>query len=90
MTLEGLIKHVDDEYGCCLSMVSAGTSMLFTEFMDKKKVNQRKLMTLKEIVELVGKKQLPESQKFVILELLATDEETDEDVDLPSLRCRIR
>jgi len=89
MTLEGLIAHILETYDCTLSMVSAGVSILYTDYMDRKKVAARKPMTLKSLVELVTKKPVPEQQKFMILEMLCNDNETDEEVDLPSLRFRI-
>lgn len=90
MTLEGLINHIDTEYECELSMLSCGNSILYTDYMDRKKVAARKPLCLKELTELITKKKLPESQKFVVLELLCNDKETDEEVDLPSLRFRVR
>lgn len=89
MTLQALIDYMEQEYGLELSMVSAGVSILYTDYMAKKKAAERKPMTLKAVTELVTKKSVVEGQKFLVLELLAQDLETDEEVDLPSLRCRL-
>ena len=46
-------------------------------------------MALKALTELVTKKPITAGQKFLVLEILANDIETDEEVDLPSLRYRL-
>ena len=90
MTLEGLIEHMENTYNYNLTMLSAGVSILYTEYMDRKKVTARMRMTMKELAELVMKKDLPSAQKFLVLEMLCQSNDTDEEVDLPSLRIRIR
>lgn len=90
MTLEGLITYIDEEYDCELSMLSTGVSILYTDYMAPKKVNERKPMILKDLTELVTKKTLPNEQKFVVLEVLCNDNESGDEVDLPSLRFRVR
>jgi hypothetical protein len=37
LTLEGLIAKLGDEYGVELSMLSTGVTILYSDFMDKKK-----------------------------------------------------
>ena len=89
MTLGGLIDYLEEKYGLELSMLSSGVSILFSDFMDRKKVTQRKPMTLKAVTELVQKKEIHASTKFLIFEIICNDVETEEEVELPCLRVRI-
>jgi len=89
MTLQGILTHMEEKYGLEVSMVSAGVSILYTDYMQKKKSAERKLMLLKDLTELVTKKPITAGQKFLVLEILANDLETDEEVDLPSLRYQL-
>ncbi len=89
MTLGGMIEYLEEKYGLELSMLSSGVSILFSDFMDRKKVSQRKPMTLKAVTELVQKKEVHPSQKFMIFEIICNDIETEEEVELPCVRVRI-
>jgi len=86
MTLEELIAYMDSEYNAELSMLSAGVSILYSDFMERKKVAARKPMTLKSIAETVLKKEIPADQKFMIFEIICNDNETDDELELPCLR----
>ena len=46
-------------------------------------------MTLKAVTELVQKKEVHPSQKFMIFEIICNDIETEEEVELPCVRVRI-
>lgn len=46
-------------------------------------------MLLPAVVENVSKKPVNHNQKYLILEVLATDSESDEDVELPYLRFKL-
>ena len=89
MTLQGLIDHLNEEYHVNLVMLSHGVSILFSDFMNKKKMEERKKMTIKDIVETVTKKTLNPSQKYLILEMITHDRENDNEVELPYLRFRL-
>lgn len=47
MTLAGLIDYVEGEYGLELTMLSSGVSILYSSYMNKKKMDERKGMKLK-------------------------------------------
>lgn len=89
MTLSGLIDYLEEEKSLELSMLSSGVSILFSDFMDRKKVNERKNMTLKAITEQVLKKKIHESQKFIIFEIIVNDVDSGDEVEVPCLRVRI-
>ena len=46
-------------------------------------------MTLKAIAESVTKKEIGPAQKYLIFELIITDTETDEEIDIPYLRLKL-
>jgi ubiquitin-activating enzyme E1 len=90
MTLEGLINMMANEYGAQLTMLSSGVTMLYSEYSNKKKMQERMGMRLSELVETVSKKKLNPGQKYVILEMINVDpNDPDEDLDLPYLRFRL-
>jgi ubiquitin-activating enzyme E1 len=89
MTLGELISFLKSEYGVSLSMLSSGVSILYSDFMNKKKMEERKLMKITDVVESVTKKALNPGQKYIILEMITNDPDTDEEVELPYLRFRL-
>lgn len=88
MTLQGLMNYLKEEYHVKLVMLSHGVSILFSDFMNKKKMEERLNMTIKDIVESVTKKILNPVQKYLILEMITHDSEENE-VELPYLRFRL-
>lgn len=90
ITLAGLIAHLDTTYHVQLSMLSSGVTILFSDFMNKKKMQERMNMSVKSIVESIAKKDILPAQKYIILEIVVTDPESDEEVELPYLRLRLQ
>jgi len=80
---------LEETYGLELSMLSSGVTILFSDFMDRKKMAARKVMTLKELVETVTKKQIPDAQKYLILELIVNDIDSGDEVEIPYLRFKL-
>ena len=89
VTLSGFIDLLEDRYGLALNMLSSGVSILYSDFMNKKKVEERKNMTVVDIVQSVTHKIIPSTQKFLVLEVLCNDSETDEEVEIPYVRFRL-
>lgn len=89
MTLQGFIDYLKSEYNLILSMFSSGVSIIYSDFMNKVKREERLPMTLKEVYESVSKKSLPPSQKYLVFELIVNDATTDEEVEIPYLRVRL-
>lgn len=90
MTLEDFFKYFEAEYNLEISMLSQGVSILYSFFANKKKVAERMKMPMSKIVTSITKKDLPPNQLFIILELIANDKDTDEEVDLPYVKFRFR
>jgi ubiquitin-activating enzyme E1 len=89
MTLKELIAYMDNEYQVELTMLSSGVSILYSDFMNKKKMAERMNMKVKDIVVSVTKKDLVADQKYIILEMITNDKDTDEEVELPYLRFKL-
>ena len=124
---------VEKEYGAELSMLSHGVSILYSNFMQKKKVDERKVMPLRAIVESVAKKEIgpkqvgndhssivvtPDQytsrlthirsihhintpsntlnspsqpqQKYMIFEMIICDPDTDDEIEVPYVRLKLR
>ena len=90
MTLEQFFKYFEDEYNLEISMLSQGVSILYSFFANKKKVAERMKMPMSKIVTSITKKEFPPNQLFIILELIANDKDTDEEVDIPYVKFRFR
>jgi ubiquitin-activating enzyme E1 len=89
MTIDGLIAYLDEAYGVELSMLSTGVTILYSDFMDRKKMKERKTMPLRAVVELVTKKPIPAAQKYLIFEIIVTDSESGDEVEIPYLRFKL-
>ncbi|KAK6010702.1 Ubiquitin-activating enzyme e1 protein [Ostertagia ostertagi] len=67
-------------------MLSSGVSLIYSFFMDAKKRAHRMPMDVKAVVEDVSKRQVPPYQRSLVLEVMATDPNTDADVEVPYIR----
>lgn len=90
LTLEEFFAYFETEYNLEICMLSHGVSILYSFFANKKKVAERMKMPLSKIVESITKKEFPPNQLFIILELIANDKDTDEEVDLPYVKFRFK
>lgn len=90
VTLEQFFRHFETEYNLEISMLSQGVSILYSFFANKKKVAERMKMPMSKIVQSITKKEFPPNQLFIILEIIANDKTTDEEVDLPYVKFRFR
>lgn len=89
LTVDGLIDLLMERYGVELSMLSTGVTIIYSDFMNRVKMKERKAMTLREVVESVSKKTIPSSQRYCIFEIMVNDLETGDEVELPYLRYRL-
>ena len=90
ITLAEVLSYFDKEHNLEVTMLSSGVSILYAFYLNKKKLDERMTMKMSELVTSISKKDLPPNQLFIILELMASDKETDEDVDLPYVKFRFR
>ncbi|KAJ1929637.1 E1 ubiquitin-activating protein [Tieghemiomyces parasiticus] len=89
MTLQEFLDYFQREHGLEVTMLSSGVSMLYSFFMPKKKLDERKAMKMSQLVETVSKKPIPSHVKAIVLEICANDRD-DEDVEVPYVRLVIR
>ena len=84
ITLGEFMDHFEKEYNLEISMLSHGVSILYSFFANKKKVEERKAMKMTDVITSITKKEFPPNQLFIILEVIANDKETDDEVELVS------
>lgn len=90
ITLAEFLQYFETEYNLDVSMISHGVSILFSFFANPKKLEERKKMKMSEVVTSITKKEFPPNQLFIILEIIANDIDTDEEVELPYVKYRFR
>lgn len=90
ITMGEFMEHFENEFNLEISMLSYGVSILYSFFANKKKVEERKAMKMTEVIHSITKKDFPPNQLFIILEVIANDKETDEEVELPYIKFRFR
>ena len=90
VTLAEFMEYWKTEYNLEVTMLSYGVSMIFSFFANKAKLATRMPMKMSAIVEEIKKEKLPESQLFLIFEMVTEDVESGEDVDLPYVKYRFR
>jgi len=90
ITLEEFMEHFKNEYNLEVSMLSQGVSILYSFFANKKKVAERMKMPMSKIITSITKKEFPPNQLFLVLELIANDLDTDEEVEIPYVKFRFR
>ncbi|KAK0277488.1 E1 ubiquitin-activating protein [Friedmanniomyces endolithicus] len=75
--------------GLQITMISSGVSLLYASFYSAAKLKDRLPMKMSDLVEHISKKKIPGHQKNVIFEI-TTDDETDEDVEVPYVMVKLR
>lgn len=71
-------------------MISSGVSILYSFFTNAKKLKERLLMTMGQLVVEVSKTNVREKQNYFTMEICCNDVETDEDVEVPYVRYQFR
>ncbi|CAL2040742.1 unnamed protein product [Caenorhabditis brenneri] len=86
LTLQEFLDDVQRQTGGCeVSMLSAGTCLLFSFFMNAAKKQERLRTELKLVYEELLKKPLHETVRAIVLEPMMTDPD-GEDVEVPYVR----
>ena len=86
-TLKELIAHFDDK-GLVITMLSSGVSLLYANFFQKAKLQDRYDLKLSDLVAQVSKKPVPDHQKTVIFEICVEDQ-SGEDVEVPYIMMKM-
>jgi ubiquitin-activating enzyme E1 len=90
ITMGEFMDHFENEYNLEISMLSYGVSILYSFFANKKKAEERKAMKMTVVITSITKQEFPPNQLFIILEVIANDKDTDEEVELPYIKFRFR
>lgn len=90
ITMGEFMDYFETEYNLEISMLSYGVSILYSFFANKKKVEERKAMKMTQVIHSITNKEFPPNQLFIILEVIANDKNTDEEVELPYIKFRFR
>jgi len=90
LTLGELMEYFKSKFNLDIQMLSQGVSILYSFFANKKKVEERMKMPMSEIITSITGKEFPPNQLFIILELIANDIDTDEEVEIPYVKFRFR
>ncbi|EQC27114.1 ubiquitin-activating enzyme E1 [Saprolegnia diclina VS20] len=89
MTLKALLAYFEETYGAEVSMLSYGVTILYAMYSAKSRSKERMAMPISELVTSITKQALPPNQKYLILEVCATDLD-GEDLELPYIRYKFR
>ncbi|KAJ1980774.1 E1 ubiquitin-activating protein [Dimargaris cristalligena] len=89
ITLQEFLDYFQREHGLEITMLSSGVTMLYSFFMAKKKLEERRPMKMSQLVEAVSKKPIPPHVKSIVLEMCVNDRD-GEDVEVPYVRLTIR
>jgi ubiquitin-activating enzyme E1 len=90
ITMGEFIDYFENEYNLDINMLSHGSAILFSFFANAAKVKERKAMKMTDVITSITNKEFPPNQLFIILEVIANDKETDEEVELPYIKFRFR
>ncbi|RMZ94855.1 ubiquitin-like modifier-activating enzyme 1 [Brachionus plicatilis] len=85
MTLKEFIDYFKEKHSLEITMLSQGVVMLYSFFMDKKKLAERLNMSMSKVVETVSKKPIPSHVNALVLELCCNDTE-GEDLEVPYVK----
>ncbi|CAH8513932.1 unnamed protein product [Heterobilharzia americana] len=85
MTLQGLVDYFKNNLKLNVTMLSQDVSMLYAFFMPEARRKERLVMSLKQLVETVSKRQIPPHVKALVFDVCCSDM-NDEDVDVPYIR----
>ncbi|RKP19781.1 ubiquitin-activating enzyme E1 [Rozella allomycis CSF55] len=89
ITLSQLIDTFKSQHNLSITMVSCNVSMLYSFFMNKKKLEERMNIPISQLVESITKTPIPVHVKDIILEVCVNDA-NDDDVEVPYVKIRIR
>lgn len=89
MSLQTFLAEFKQQHGLEVNMIMYGKSLLYAEFLPKKRMQERMPLTLLELVHNVGKVTVSVTENKLILSLTCTDA-NDLDVEVPDIIARVR
>ena len=90
VTLREFIDSFKRDHGLTVLMLSSGVSLLYASFQGDIKNGPKLDMTMKELVETVSRKPMPDHQTEILVEIVAEDAEGEDVDDLPGCKIVLR
>ncbi|VDK77052.1 unnamed protein product [Onchocerca ochengi] len=87
--MKELIQWIKEETGLDVTMMSCGVSLIYSFFLSSDKRKERLEQDMKEIVEEVTRKKIPNHVQSIVLEVIANNKD-DEDVEIPYIKFNLR
>eukprot|EP01012_Entosiphon_sulcatum_P009048 TRINITY_DN14_c0_g1_i1.p1 TRINITY_DN14_c0_g1~~TRINITY_DN14_c0_g1_i1.p1 ORF type:complete len:998 (-),score=166.39 TRINITY_DN14_c0_g1_i1:338-3331(-) len=88
VSLKEFISIFENKFQLGITMISSGSSIIFSSFAPKAKIAERMPKPLSQVVQEVSKVQLPASTSYINMEICCTLD--DDDVDVPYVRYKFR
>ena len=89
MTLKTFLEHMEEEYQLEVQMLMFGAAVLHSFMSNAKKRKARMPMSILELIETVAGKTFPAGTKYIMLEVMVSDLDSGEDVDIPPVRFQV-
>lgn len=90
VTLQEFLDYFEKEHGLSVSMLSSDVSLLYANFHGPTKNKEKLPLKMKDLVEKVSKKQIPEHQTEIRVEMMAEDADGNDVDDLPFAKVSIK
>lgn len=85
LTLKEFMDYFKEKHSLEITMLSQGVVMLYSFFMDKKKLKERLDMPMSKVIEAVTKKQIPAHVHALVLEFCCNDTDGN-DLEVPYVK----
>ncbi|KAI5067456.1 hypothetical protein GOP47_0017984 [Adiantum capillus-veneris] len=89
MSLETFLREFKQQYGLEITMLSYGKSLLYAEFVPRKKLQERMPLTLLDLITTIAKVTIPATENRVVFSVSCSDA-SDNDVDVPDVLVAVR